>query len=357
LLIALAWCAISQPLYAGQDKAWFTFSGKTETSSDGRDGVVGVAADRLLGQDDTIGFDYRDSRSYRDETDSSAASFHYRFPAGANKVRVEAGRSRYDRARNSGTRRFNASGESRALGLGARRPLFSRFGVAFAGIARHRGRSSESFEQDSLVSESRYELSSLGLQASGNRHLVAGIKMNTRVLALSGREFRSTDYPSGDSLTNKSAFYKVAVSASLEQELFHWHCRATGRYQFANEDLPSSEYLTVASPGMSTGFNGQSMSVVRGGWLRLDTSSPAWPMPFMDGVLSTVNLAVLQGWIPYSEAQAGRQGKASAGQISVKMQGRAFTANVSVGRMLSTSTMAMTKPDHPDVRFSLSLRI
>ena len=357
LLIALTCCAISQPIYAGQDSAWLTFSGKTETNSDGHDGVVGVAADRLLGQSDRIGFDYRDSRSYRNETDSSTASFHYRFPAGANKVQVEAGRSRYDRARSSGNRRFNASGQSRALGLGASRPLFSRFGVAFDGVARHRGRSSESFEYDSLVSESRYELSSFGLEASGNRELMAGMRMKTRMLALSGREFQSTDYPSGDDLTDKRAFYKVAVSASLEQEVFHWHCRASGRYQFADADLPSSEYLTVASPSMSAGFNGQSVSVLQGGWLRLDTASPAWSMPFVDGVLSTVNFAVLQGWIPHSEAQAGRHGKASAGQISLKMQGRAFTADVSVGRMLGTSTMAMTMPDHPDVRFSLSLRI
>ena len=181
--------------------------------------------------------------------------------------------------------------------------------------------------------------------------------MNTRVLALSGRELRSTNYPSREDLTDKNAFYKVAVSASLEQELFHWNCRAIGRYQFADEDLPSSEYLKVAGPSMFTGFNGQSVSVVRGGWLRLDTASPVWPVPFVDGVLSTVNFAVLQGWIPYSEVQASRYGKASAGQVSLRMQGRAFTANVSVGRMLGTSTNAMTMPDHPDVRFSLSLQI
>ena len=80
-------------------------------------------------------------------------------------------------------------------------------------------------------------------------------------------------------------------------------------------------------------------------------------MPFVDGVLSSVNFAVLQGWVPYSGVQANRYGKASAGQVSLKMQGRAFTANVSVGRMLRTSSTAMTMPDHPDVRFSLTMGI
>jgi len=357
LLIALLWCLASQPLYARQEGAWLKFSGRTEMNNDGLDGVVGVAADRLLGQSDSIRFDYRDVSSYRNETDSSGAFFHYRLPAGVNQVRIEAGRSRYDNAVSSGARRFNVSGESRVVGLGASRPLFSQFGMSFDGIARHRGLNSESFEENSLVSESSYQLSSFGLEASGRREFGAGLQVNTRVLALSGRESESTDYPLHDEVADQRAFYKVAVSASVEQELFDWNWRANGRYQFADEDLPSSEYLTVAGPSMFTGFNGQSVSVIRGGWLRLGTASPVWLMPFVDGVLSTVNFAVLQGWIPSSRGQAGRHGKASAGQMSLQMQGREFTANVSVGRMIRTSTRAITVPDHPDVRFSFSMGI
>lgn len=387
MLIALIWCVVSHPLYAREDGSWLRngwqpysgnfagsadafkeerehwlrsrlkFSGRTELNSDGLDGAVGVAVDNLVGKSDAIGFDYRDARSYRNDTDSSGASFRYRFPAGANQLRVEAGRSRYDHAVSSDARRYNASGESRVLGLGASRPLFSRFGMAFDGVARHHGRDSTSFREGSLVSESRHELSSFGLQASGGHELVAGLFANTRITALSGREFNSTDYPSQDALEDERAFYKVAMSASLEQELFQWNWQVNGRYQFADEDLPSSEYLTVAGPSMLTGFNGQSVSVIRGGWLRLDTASPTWPMPFVDGVLSSVNFSVLQGWVPYSGAQANRHGKASAGQVSLKLQGRAFTANVSVGQMIRASTTAMTIPDHPDVRFSLTMGI
>ncbi len=387
LLTALLLCAVTQPLYAEEGGSWLRtgwqpyssnfagsvdafrkerehwlrsrlkFSGRTELNTDGIDGSVGVAADRLLGKSDAIGFDYRDARSYKNETDSSAASFRYRFPAGANQVRIEAGSSRYDYAASNAGRRFNASGESRVLGLGASRPLFSRFGMAFDGIVRHRGRDSVFFEEDSLVSESRYQLSSIGLEASGGHELAAGLVANTRFLALSGREFRATDYPSHDDVADESKFYKFAVSASVEHELFQWSWRVNGRYQFADEDLPSSEYLTVAGPSMLTGFNGQSVSVFRGGWLRFDTASPAWPMPYMDGVLTSVNFAVLQGWIPDYGAQANRDGNASAGQVSLKMQGRAFTANVSVGRMIRASTMALTIPDYPDVRFSLSMGI
>lgn len=357
LLIALLWCVISQPLFAAQDASWLKFSGRTEANNDGLDGAIGVAANRLLGQNDAIGFDYRDAHSNRNGTDSRAATFRYRLPAGISRVQVEAGRFRYDHAVRDGGHRYDASRESRVLGLRASRPLFSRFGMSFDGIARHRGVNSESFRQQSQVSESRYQLSSFGLEASGGREIGTGTWINTRILALSGRESRSTDYPLHRGGANETGFYKVALSASAEQELFDWNWRANGRYQFADEDLPSSEYLTVAGPSLLAGFNGQSLSVLKGGWMRLATASPSWPMPFLDGVLSSLNLAVLQGWIPYSGAQAGSYGTASAGQVSLRMQGRAFTADLSVGRMISASDTSMTMPDHPDVRFSLSMGI
>ncbi len=357
LLIALFWCVISQPLYAGQETSWLKFSGRTEANNDGLNGAIGVAANGLLGQNDAIGFDYRDAHSNRNGTDSRAATFRYRLPAGINRVQVEAGRSRYDHAVSDGGHRYNASRQSRVLGLRMSRPLFSRFGMSVDGIARHRGVNRESFQQQSQVSESNYQLSTFGLEASGGREIGTGTRVNTRILALSGREFQSTDYPVHRGVANETGFYKVAVSASAEQEFFDWNWRANGRYQFADEDLPSSEYLRVAGPSMLAGFNGQSRSVLRGGWMRLATASPPWPMPFFEGVLSSLKLAVLQGWIPYSGARAGSFGRASAGQVSLKMQGRAFTADLSVGRMISASDTSMTMPDHPDVRFSLSVGI
>jgi len=387
LLFALIWCVLSQPLYAESSGAWLRngwkpyadnfegtvnafrderehwlrsrlkFSGKTSLNSDGMDGDIGVSADSLVSSSDAIGFHYRDARSQKNRSDINATSFRYRFPAGANQVTVETGSSYYSRAVTSGDRRYNASGESSVVGVGASRPLFSRFGLAFDGIARHTGRDSRALEKGSLVSESRYELSSVGVKAKGGHELWGGLQANTGLLAVSGREYSSTDYRLRDDVGREDAFYKVAMSASLEQELYRWRWRIHGRYQFADEDLPVSEYLTVAGPSMIAGFNGQSVSVVQGGWLRLDTASPTWQMPFMDGVLSSVNFAVLHGWVPYSEKQSNRHGRASAGQVSLKFEGRAFTANVSVGRMIRASTMAITMPERPDVRFSLTMGI
>jgi len=387
LLIALMWCVLSQPLFAQPAGSWLRngwtpyadnfagnadsfrderehwlrsrlkFSGRTSLNSDGLDGVIGVSADQFVGQSDAIGFSYSDAMSHRDGSDVNATSFRYRFPAGASQLSLETGSSSYNHAVTSGDSRYNASGESQVVGFGASRPLFSTLGFAFDGIARHTGRDAQSFEQGSLVSESRYELSSFGVEAEGSRALWGGVHANTAILALSGREYSATDYPLQDDVGEKEEFYKVAMTASLEQEVYRWRWRLHGRYQFADEDLPVSEYLTVVGPSMMAGFNGQSVSVVRGGWLRMDTASPSWQVPFVDGLLSSVNLAVLHGWIPYSGMQSDRHGQASAGQVSLKLQGRAFTADVSVGRMIRASSMAMTMPERPDVRFSLTMGI
>lgn len=333
------------------------FSGKTARTSDGIDGTVGVATDRLLGQKDTIGLDYRNNQSYQTDTRSSQMSLRYGFPAGANKVNIEAGKSRYSRAVSNGSGRVEASGEARDLNLTASRPLFSQFGMSFDGVARHRGRDSASFKDDSLISESRHQVSSFGLDAKGGHELMFGFVANTHIQALSGREYRSTDYSMQEGISDERDFYKVAVSGSIEQAVFQWNWRVNGRYQFSDEDLPSSEYLTVAGSSMMAGFNGQSVAAFKGGWLRVGTDSPPWSTPFTQNVLSSINLSVLQGWVPDSGAQAHRHGKASAGQVALKMQGRAFTANVSVGRMISNSNAALTMPDYPDLRFSLSMDI
>ncbi|MFL1453562.1 ShlB/FhaC/HecB family hemolysin secretion/activation protein [Marinobacter sp. GN3S48] len=387
LLIALIWCVFSQSLYAQSSGSWLRngwkpyannfaggdgsfreerehwlrsqlkFSGKTSLTSDGLDGAIGVSADNLVGRSDDVSFNYRDLQSRKDGSDFNSTSFHYRFPAGPNELSLKTSSSRYQRAVSNAGRRYNASGDSRALGIGASRPLFSRFGVAIDGIARHAGRDSRTFEEGSLVSESSYQLSSLGVKADGRHELVDGIHANTGILAVSGREYTATDYRLRDNVGEEDEFYKVAMSASIEQELWRWRWQIHGRYQFADEDLPVSEYLTVAGPSMIAGFNGQSVSAIRGGWLRMDTASPSWPMPFVDGVLSSVNFSVLHGWVPYTEMQSDRHGRASAGQVSLKLKGRAFSANVSVGRMIRTSTVAVTMPNNPDVRFSLTMGI
>lgn len=387
LLIALIWCFLSQSLYAQSSGSWLRngwkpyannfaggdgafreerehwlrsrlkFSGKTSLTSDGLDGAIGVSADSLVGQSDDISFNYRDLQSRKDGSDLNSTSFYYSFPIGANDLTLKTSSSRYHHTVSNAGSRYNVSGDSRALGIGASRPLFSRFGVAFDGVARHTGRSSRAFEDGSQVSDSSYQLSSLGVEAHGHHELLDGIQANTGILAVSGREYTATDYLLKDNVGEDDEFYKVAMSASIEQEIWRWRWRIHGRYQFADEDLPVSEYLTVAGPSMIAGFNGQSVSAVRGGWLRMDTVSPSWQMPFVDGVLSSVNLSLLHGWVPYSEMQSDRHGRASAGQVSLKLKGRAFSANVSVGRMIRTSTVAVTMPDNPDVRFSLTMGI
>ncbi len=386
-IFALMWCVFSQPLHAKSGdsgrgekeqshsnsllgaadafhrerehwlKSRLKFSGKTSQSNHGSDGVVGVSSDNFIGQNDSLGLNYHDRVSQRDETDVSATSFRYQFPAGVNQLTVETGSSEFQQAVSSGDRRYTAGGESSVVGFGASRPLFSRLGLTFNGIASHVGRDSRTYEQGDLVSQNSYELSSFGIEAQGGYELWGDIHASTGILALSGREYSATEDDSQNELGWEEDFYKLAMTASVERDFYRWRWKIRGRYQFADEDLPVSEYLKVAGPSMMAGFNGQSLSAFEGGWLRFDTASPSWQMPFFDEVLSSLNFAVLHGWVPDTSLASDRYGKAAAGQVSLQLQGRAFTANVSVGRMIKASSITMSVPERPDVQLSLTMGI
>mgnify|MGYP003149353993 FL=1 len=333
------------------------FSGRSSMSREGLDGQLGVAADNLMGENHALGMSFRDAKSQRNANGSKALDLDYSFPVGSADLSLRAGNHHSEYQKHLSDQRIDASSESRVMGLDGSRFLLSRYGIRFDGLVRHVARDTQSFEQGDLVSDSAYQKSALGLKGQWSEELVGGLYARSDVSAIGGREFSASDYAQQSDVVEEGEFYKVAISATVGRELFRWQWDLTGRYQFAPEDLPSSEYLMVAGSSMLTGFNGQSVYAHQGGWLRMNTASPAWPMPFVGGVLSSINFSMLQGWVPYSGAQADRDGKACAGEVSLKMQGRAFTANVSVGRMMSASTTAMTIPDHPDVRFSLTLSI
>lgn len=129
-----------------------------------------------------------------------------------------------------------------------------------------------------------------------------------------------------------------------------------GRYQFASEDLASSEYLQIAGPSMMRGFNGQSLSVSEGGWVRVDARSPGYVIPFMDATVSNVMVSVLRGWSPSSGTNE-EDFEASTGEIALQLQTPGFEARMSVGRILDVSGPGMDKPSRPDVSLSMSMAI
>jgi len=136
-----------------------------------------------------------------------------------------------------------------------------------------------------------------------------------------------------------------------------WNVGLNGRYQFAPDDLPSSEYLGIAGPSMMRGFNGQSVRVAEGGWLRMNARSPSYHWPFASELNSAITFSLLQGWAPYSAAQSDRFGSTSTGEISLQLYSRDFHADMSIGQMLNASNAALLMPTSPDLSFSISVGI
>ncbi len=362
-LFALLGCVFSHSLYGkvserAPGNGWqsmLTFSGQSTLNRDGLDGRLGVAVDDLVGDRQELGLDFHDAKSNREGRQSRALKLGYSFPVGASALSLTARDYQSEHAVHGDGQRYNARSESSVISVTGSRYLFSGYGVAFDGVARHTGRESREFEQGSLVSDGVYQLSSLGIKGSWNNELWAGLRASTNMTALGGREFAASDYPAQPDSVSEDRFYKLSVNASLEREIFRWGWELQGRYQFADEDLPGSERVMVAGSSLLTGFNGQSVYTHEGGWLRMRTMSPSWQVPLMDHLWSNVGFSLLHGWAPYSDPDNLQAGKAAGGEVSIKLTGRSFTANVSVGRAFKASSLAMSVPDHPDVSVSLSV--
>ena len=105
------------------------------------------------------------------------------------------------------------------------------------------------------------------------------------------------------------------------------------------------------------GFNGQSVRVAKGGWLRMNARSPSYHWPFASELNSAITFSLLQGWAPYSAAQSDRFGSTSTGEISLQLYSRDFYADMSIGQMLNASNAALLMPTSPDLSFSISVGI
>ncbi|WP_148862553.1 ShlB/FhaC/HecB family hemolysin secretion/activation protein [Marinobacter fonticola] len=330
-------------------------AGNSAQSNDGHHGRIGVAANGLVQADHDMRLDFNESASQRVENESETFAFSYSFPLGANRFSLYANNYEYQSTVVGDDGKYEASGEGRNINVSSRRALFSWAGIAFDSVLSLSSSDARYFERGQWIEDSSRQLSKFTLEGATHNDLWFDILSTTRISASSGLEVLGKNYDMEESLDENERFNKFSVSSTLSRELFNWQWGVTGRYQFTPGELPGSEYLLVAGPSMIAGFNGQTLAAAEGGWLRLDASSPSFTVPMMPNLRSDVRLSVLQGWVPYDSLQADRFGSASAAEISLQLQARGLRADVSVGRMLGSSSLATRKPDLPDVSFSLSV--
>lgn len=332
------------------------FSGDSSQNDNKADGRINVTSNNLIWSQHVLGLDFSDSVAREGSAASTKLAFRYSFPLAGNDIRVDLENKDYAEAVNGSGERYDSRGEKRNLKVTGNRELWAWQGLEVDSVFSHTSGSTTAFEDSARVEDSNHQLSSFGLRGSVSRQLFGDIFASTSFTAISGLESEETVSDSGYS-GDSDGFHKLAIAASFSREMLNWNLGLDGRYQFAPGDLPSSEYVAIAGPDMMRGFNGQSVKVIEGGWLKMEARSPGYQWPFVSRFNSSVSFSLMQGWAPYSAAQSDRFGTTSSGEISLELYSRDFRANMSVGQMLNASNAALLMPASPDLSFSVTVGI
>lgn len=340
---------------AGYLASTLEFSGDSIHTDDAANGRLSVAGSNMILSRHDIALDFEDSVSRRDGGELQSLAFRYSFPVAGVDVNLALENSEQVLAATRAGQQLDARVEYRGLDLSASRGLWSWQGVELDAIVSHSSGTSDRYEESAWLSDTGHRLSSFGMRCSGQRDLAGGFRASTTLTGMAGWEHLQT---TTDSTFHEQGtrFHKLTLDATLNRSVQAWDIALHGRYQLAPDDLASSEYLQVAGPAMMHGFNGQSMYVTEGGWLRMNARSPGYSMPFARALNSYLTLSVLRGWAPASST-GSRDFGASTGELSLHLEGRRFHASMSVGQILDLSGSLMRRPATPDVSLSLSLGI
>lgn len=320
-------------------------------------GNLGVAANDLTGLNDALSLSYQRSVLAREGVLNRGLGFDYAFPWRAGTIRVNGSLYEYEDSVTTADHRYDVRGDSQAVNVSAYRTLFSRDGTELAATMGVGARETQQQVEDDQADTSRSQFSSLRLETRLRQDLALDAVAVTRFTAEQGQEVFGEDSAGQWSETARNAYQKYSIQGSLSKPLWRWQCEVNGRYQFAPASLPGSHYVVAVSPSMMHGFGGQSLSGSRGGWLRLDASSPWQPLPVRPGLNTSLRLSVLRGWVPQTRPDQTLYGSASAAEVALNVRGGGFQAGLRVGSMLSTSANAPARPESPDLTLSFSVQL
>jgi hemolysin activation/secretion protein len=354
-LLVLLWCAPVGAVSLADLASQLAFSGNASRTSDAANGHLTIGGNNLMPLNHDLTLEFRDSASRRNRHQSKALNMRYSRPVAGGNFSMALKNSHHDGEARTADQRFDARQEYQSLDFSGSRALWSWQGLELEGLFSHSSDTSSAYEESEWVADSTHRLSRLVLRCSGKSELPGGFMAGSSLAAMGGWEAResvSTD----DSSSGGSRYHKLALTASVNRAFYTWDIAVDGHFQFAPEDLASSEYLQVAGPSMMRGFNGQSKSVSEGGWLRVNARSPGYPVPLTDAFNSYFMFSVLRGWSSESVVSGGSF-RATAGEISLRLLGKGFNASLSAGQILDLSGRAMRRPASPDVSLTLTMGI
>lgn len=332
------------------------FSGDSRQTSDKADGRINLVSNNLIWSQHVLGLNFSDSIAREGSAESTSLALRYSFPLAGSNFRIDLENGDYSGEASGSGLRYDTRGARRNFKITGNRPLWSWRNLEVSSVFSHISSSSSAFEDSLWVEDAAHRLSSFGLHGSASRELFGGVYATTSLMVVGGMDSEEISSSSGKS-SDSEGFHRFALAATFSKDVLSWRLGLNGRYQFAPEDLPSSEYLGIAGPGMMRGFNGQSVRVAQGGWLRMNARSPGYHWPFASELNSSITFSLLQGWAPYSAVQSDRFGSASTGEISVQLYAKDFQADMRIGQMLNASNTALLMPTSPDLSFSITVGI
>lgn len=330
-------------------------SGSSKQNNNRAKGRLNLAGSNIIWPSHDLALDFRDSVARLEKSGSQALRLKYSLPIAGTSLKFSVEDSEHVGVEDSAGLRTDSRSEYQGMKFSGSRPLLAWQGIKVDSVFSHAKGTKHSYRDSVWVSDTSYQLSSFALRCSGKHKLPGGFLAGTRFTALGGTEHRESVTTATRSYES-NRYHKLALSASVNRPIYHWDMGVKGRYQFAPEDLVSAEALQIAGPSMMHGFNGHSLHVAEGGWLRFDARSPGYAIPFLDTTRSNIMISVLKGW---AAASGSRQESfsASTGELALQLHRPGFEARMSVGRILDVSGPEMEKPSRPDVSLSMSLAI
>lgn len=331
-------------------------SGSSSQSNDRSAGHLALAANDVIWARHELGLQFRDSASRKEDDGQKSLALRYAMPLIGNRLELEVEESQYRGVVTQPDQRLDTSGDQSFFRFTATRSLGSLLGLDVHQFIRHSGSNRSVYEESQWVRDSSHQLSSIGLRYSGAQELMGGLHASTRLTAVGGMEYRRTEYAEGETET-RTQFHRVELAALLQRQVLDWNLDLGGRYQFAPEDLPGSERITIGGSGLISGFNGQSVSGNEGGWLRLNAASPSYHVPFAARFQSSFSVSLMQGWAPADTGDHQKFASVSAGEISLNIRSDRFRADMTLGRLIETDRFDVAIPSAPDFALSLHMGI
>lgn len=344
------------------DPTWLgdriSFGGDTVNTNGDYRGSLDLAASDIAGGSDALSLRYNRFLAGHAEGRNHGFGFGYSFPSSFGAVTINGNLSDYEDSATGDGRRYQISGDRQAVNASLRRPVFELGDLRFDALMGLATEANTAFTEGERVDDASRHLSSFWFETQMNCNIgVFGTSVFSSMSVKRGLTSLGADNDPWAGTDIDAEYRKYTLLGSLNQPIGRWNWNLNGHYQYSPDTIPGSQYTLIAGPSQISGFAGQGTYSQQGGWLRLDASSPWFPLLVLSNIHSSVRLSLLKGWVEPTERQSDLRGTASAAEIALQLKSNGLTAGLKVGRMLGDSLSVMQKPDAPDVSLTLSISL